>query len=425
MKRPELWRRLAALGAAAFLAAAGCGFLGGGSAETGISPEARAHRFVPEGAHLENLWDLAIKGGRVTQAWLVGDYVLVTTRHPNNVYQVRLKDGRTLGTWEIDSPIETAYPPEITADRIIVVTEDRLVCLDQRLKGISAVLSPGVAISARPVLRTWPSLYIPGYDGRLWSLSVRTIENTVESPLPGGSPLKIVRHVADRGWSARPVSSDAQITAPVAYADGILYFCPTDGRVTALRDTNGKEIFSLQTQGQVEKGVSLSGSRAYFGSTDYKLYCLDRVSGEKKWELPTGSPVIERPLPDPAARMVYAISQKRGLLGVEMVEIKEKEKDRERVKFEEPQERWCFKEVQSILGVGRRGLYVLDEDDRLVALDKKTGRPLWRSYLGDFRTVFPCNQQFEVAGTPLILLALTRDNEIVCLTEPALPAPED
>ena len=84
---------------------------------------------------------------------------------------------------------------------------------------------------------------------------------------------------------------------------------------------------------------------------------------------------------------------------------------------------WKRKGVREILGIGKKAVYVRDEDKDLLALDKKTGKVAWRSSLGGFQDIYPNEEQYEKAGRPLHLLALTRKNEIVCLVEPGYKPP--
>ncbi len=405
------------------LVLAGCGRGGQGEKEEAVTytgrPTAATGVRLPDKMKLKNLWDLEIKKGRVRKAWVKSGYAMIAAEGPNILYLLRKQDGMNLWNCEFKKPIETAYPPGVSVDAIMAVSDEHIVRIHRAFGQIICILDPGVPISARPVLKTWvqtekgtPVIFAPSYaDGRLWALKIRKVVTEMENPIRGESAIKIPRYATSRGWNTGAPRGDAHFLAPLSMVGSFIYACTSNGYVMALRDSNGMPAWRLQTQGAVESGLCISKNLAYFGSSDYKLYCLDRLSGEKKWELPTGSEVTARPLadPDPRNELVVCISDGQGLLGVET---------------KKGRKLWQNRDVKSILGIGEKAVYAMNRKGRLLAIDKKTGKTLWQSPLGRFRTIFPNVEQFEKAGQPLFLLALTGRNEIVCLVEPHFkPAP--
>ncbi len=368
---------------------------------------------LPDKMKLKNLWDLDIKKGQVKKAWVKDGYVMVAAERPNILYLLRKQDGMNVWNCQFKKPIETRYPPAVSKDAVMTVSDERIVRVHRAFGQIICILDPGIPISARPVLRTWvetekgtPVIFASSYaDGRLWALKIRKTVREMQASVHGDAPVKILRYATSRGWSTAAPRGGGHILAPLSSAGGFIYVCTTNGYVMAVKDTDGRPAWRLQTQGAVEKGVCLNKDRLYFGCSDFKLYCLDRLSGEKLWELPTGSEVTARPLadPDPRVGLVVSISEGQGLLGVET---------------KKGRKIWQNKDVKQILGIGEKAVYVLSRKGRLLGLDKKTGKALWQSSLGGFKAIFPNEEQFEKAGQPLYLLALTKRNEIVCLVEP-------
>ncbi len=391
--------------------------LGCKGGDAGKSPVAAAQVDAPKGMNLESLWSLQITKGRIRHAWVSGDYALVITEKPNILHLIRLRDGYSHWSCEFDHPIETAYPPAISEDGVMVVSDNRIMRIDRAFGSLVCIVDPEMSISARPILSTWvdlqdspgvfPVVYVPSYSGRIWAMQIRKTEREMANPVPGAPPIKIERYGVNKGWSTGTPAAHGQITAPALMLDGFIYICTSDGYVMGLKDNDGRPAFRLQTQGQVINGVSLGGSRAYFGSTDYKVYCVDRRSGEKYWEFPSGGPVIERPLPDPEAKAVYALSDEQGVFGLD-------DKD--------GHELWQNRDVARLLGVGRKAVYAHDSKGRFLALDKKTGKVTWLCQPGDL-AVFQNTEQFDRAGGQLALLAVTPKNEIVCLVEPGYRPP--
>lgn len=403
------------------LALAGCWnpFRGGGGRRPAANVEktTRASVPIPREMKLKSLWDLPIAKGAVKKAWVSQDYAMVITENPHQLYLVRLYDGFTIWVCETELPIETAYAPQLSPDAVMIVTENRILRVDRDYGELITVLSPSLPISARPILGTWvetanniPVIYAPSHDGRIWSLNIRKLPGQVPGPTPGDPPIKYTRYVTSRGWSTRTPHGKGHLLAPLTFNSGRIYACTTNGYVMCLRDTDGTDAWggAVQTQGHVEKGVSLSGDRAYFGSTDYKLYCVNNRSGQKIWEFPTGSMVTERPLADPAGELVVVLSEGQGLLGAET---------------EKGRKIWQNKDAASILGIGEKAVYVTDQRGQLMALDKKTGEATWKSPMSGLRTVFPNVEQFDTGRKSLYLLALTNRNEMVCLVEPTFKPP--
>jgi outer membrane protein assembly factor BamB len=310
---------------------------------------------APKDMQLESLWSLQITTGRVRRAWVSGDYALVVTEKPNLLHLIRLRDGYSHWSCEFERSIETAYPPAISPDGVMVVSDNRIMRIDRAFGTLVCILDPEMSISARPILDTWidlrdspgnyPVIYVPSYNGRIWAMQIRRTEREMTNPVPGAPPIKIERYAVNKGWSTGTPAAHGQITAPALMLDGFIYICTSDGYVLGLKDNDGLPVFRIQTQGQVQSGVSLSGDRAYFGSSDYKVYCINRRSGDRLWEFPSGGVVSERPLPDPGAKMVFTPSEEQGLFGLD---------------DKNGRELWQNTEARQLLGTGKKAVYASD-----------------------------------------------------------------
>ncbi len=366
---------------------------------------------LPGDLKLKTLWDLKIRKGSVVKTWVVGDYVMVATEGPNLLYLLRKKDGYTHWVCEFAKPVEIKYPPSVSADAVMIMSDERIVRVHRSFGQIICKLKPGIPVSSRPVLETWvesgdmaPVIYAPSYgDGRLWSLRVRKLDREVPNPVPGEAPIKFPVYATTRGWSRGAPRGGGHILAPLVKVGGFIYACTTNGYVMAIKSHDGSHVWPpIQTQGTVQGGVSIAKDRLLFGSSDFKLYCLDLLSGEKKWELPTGSVVSARPLGDMAAGVVVCVGEGQGLIGVES-------KKGERI--------WTNAEAVRILGMGEEAVYAEAKSGDLLALDKKTGKPVWRSSMAGFANMFVNEEQFEVPGKPFYLIGLARGNSVVCMVE--------
>jgi len=368
---------------------------------------------LPDDLRLKTLWDLKIKKGVISRAWVKDGLAMVAAANPNIFYLLRKQDGMNLWNCEFKKPIMLKYEPGVSKDAVMVMSDERIVRIHRDWGKIICLLDPKVAISAQPVLSSWvetaqgtPVIYAPSYgDGRLWAVKIRKMMRTVQNPVPGEKPIEFPYYAASRGWSRGTPRGGGHILAPVTKVGGFIYVCTTDGYVLAVKDSTGLPIWRIQTQGVLEKGICVHRDRMFFGSSDFKLYCYNRLSREKLWELPTGSPVVTRPMASGDGKLVVCVSEGQGALGVDAATGKRL---------------WDFKSTGEVLGIGVAVVYVKAGDGSLVALDRKTGKPLWRSSLKGFRNVFPTVEQYEQPKNPnpLYLMAQTASNDIVCLVEP-------
>jgi outer membrane protein assembly factor BamB len=64
------------------------------------------------------------------------------------------------------------------------------------------------------------------------------------------------------------------MVAGIALARGTVFAGSTDGKVYALRASNGRQLWSFAAAGPVESQIAVAGGVAYFGSNDGKVYAL-------------------------------------------------------------------------------------------------------------------------------------------------------
>ena len=98
--------------------------------------------------------------------------------------------------------------------------------------------------------------------------------------------------------------------------DNILYFGSEDKFFYAV-NREGNERWRFQTQGQIKAGNTTKSARIYVGSTDFNLYALNRLTGEKEWDFPTGNDVLYPPYVDLKAGVVVAHSFANGIYGID------------------------------------------------------------------------------------------------------------
>jgi outer membrane protein assembly factor BamB len=105
-------------------------------------------------------------------------------------------------------------------------------------------------------------------------------------------------------WSVP--AEDLIIPAPV-YADGIVYFGSSDGRVYAV-DVETKTFkpgWAFQAGEAIWGSPLVEGGRLYVAAQDHHLYCLDAETSEIIWEYKAGGAMSEQPTLDVENGVVY------------------------------------------------------------------------------------------------------------------------
>ena len=149
------------------------------------------------------------------------------------------------------------------------------------------------------------SLYVGGYDGRLYALSLDGDEKWIEpldGPVVGGAALfdgllVVGSEVADpvdgnegmvyafdaetgeRRWRF-PV--EGKVWSTPAISDGLVIFGSLDHRVYAL-SLEGKQVWTFDTGGAVAAPPVTARGRVYVGSFDGVFYAINASTGVEEW----------------------------------------------------------------------------------------------------------------------------------------------
>jgi outer membrane protein assembly factor BamB len=249
-------------------------------------------------------------------------------------------------------------------------------------------LFPPVVVGERTVYPTIAGLQIYGKTGRLersieleFAIRTRAVGEGDRIYLCGEYPNGSTRLVAiDLSQEYQPVlwsvlMRGGTATAAPAYYDEVVYAGNQAGRVYAVTEDRNA-IWPLDegvflTHGKILADVQVDANGVYFASTDTKLYCVDRTSGKVRWQyfsrgVLTESPAVTR-------RSVYQFVPGQGLVSI----------DKGEGKFNRDA-RWVAKDATLLLAEDDKYAYVRSKDNRIVALDLKTGQEAFRSARNDF-----------------------------------------
>jgi outer membrane protein assembly factor BamB len=123
-----------------------------------------------------------------------------------------------------------------------------------------------------------------------------------------------------------------RLYATTSVAHGRVFVGSTDGHVYAVAAASGRLLWSLRTGGFVYSPVALSGGTAFVGSYDHHLYALSQATGAIRWSFDAGAPISGAPTvldglvyfstcgscstyeQNPRARRTYALDRRTGRL---------------------------------------------------------------------------------------------------------------
>jgi len=312
---------------------------------------------VPAGTFVEN-WRIDLELGRnpVTAIDVVGDQLIVRTRS-NLVYGLSADGGTIRWSSQVLAPDRTLGRPELAGDKIVFPTYGELIVYSQagrREKEIQIDRSVRSAIAADGEF-----VYL-GFDyggqGRLGRVSLT-------------SPYVPVR------WE---LMARGAVSAAPAVFQGVVYAGSEDGNVYAITDER-LAIWSLPgnvfaTGGPIRADVKVDDTGVYVGSTDGKLYALDRVTGKIRWQYFAGVPLLTAP--GLTGDTVYQFVSDRGVVAIDKL-------------AGEParQPRWVADYATGFVTTDAKHVYLRSADSRIVAVDKTTGAAAFRSERNDLRFV--------------------------------------
>jgi len=185
--------------------------------------------------------------------------------------------------------------------------DGRVHAVDARTGREKWTFRTGGPVRAR-VIPAGPDAYVQSDDGNLYKLGtvdgaerwhVRIVETQVER-LPFDNP----KSRFDR------FGSDAAIVG------NRIYLGTHDGRVMALDAANGHTAWEFRTRDSVVAAPAVRGGRVYAGSFDKHVYALDAATGRLLWKRDTQGAVVSTPALD-GARLVVG-NRAYDLLGLDL-----------------------------------------------------------------------------------------------------------
>ncbi len=234
----------------------------------------------------ESKWQFEGKGAMRGGPVVVGDRVFIGG-DAGTLYALRLVDGSPMWTAAVGSDITRA----VTASdgRIYVGTKaGQLVCLRPPMlpEGMVGVeewrFSAGAAIHSCPVVTAGGLIVFGADNGTCYALDrqgklVWTYDT--RGPVQAGISLSAGRlPVPDARSGSRR-------------AMGVLYCASADGVLYALRESDGRPVWTFATGAPLRTAPAVCGDRVLVGNEEGVVYATEAASGRMAWRQPLGCPI--------------------------------------------------------------------------------------------------------------------------------------
>ena len=218
---------------------------------------------------------------------------------------VSAADGRKLWTFKTDDgPIHSSASAE--ANRVLFGSDDNfLYCLNLADGGLLWKLETDNYVYCTPMI-DGGYVFIAGCDGELKMIDlaggkvVRAAElkfHAAAAPVVLAADVIAVtmdghvqcfdRKTLDERWTTR--LEEAEFYASPSLAGGLLVIGSRgDRRVYALDAVDGEKKWDFLTRGAVDCPPAIAGERVYVGSGDGKVYALRLATGQRVWQYVAG-----------------------------------------------------------------------------------------------------------------------------------------
>ncbi|HYF50124.1 MAG TPA: PQQ-binding-like beta-propeller repeat protein [Planctomycetota bacterium] len=404
---------------------------------------------LPAEMNLELAWYSphikAAEAGKILRGWVRGEFILLET-DKRLLIAVRREDG--VERWRCELNEEIRYAPCVSRNNVVVNCNNYLIAIEKNTGEIRWRLLPRFVMSNEPLVidppaypreytKAWTnleSIYVGGWDGRIYNLTVR------------GRMVHYVKgRLLDEGlaapefdlyptWHKSP-SSRGIISAPIKIRDNTLYYTADDQNVSAVtRDGEEREPYFMLDKPST--GITVTGSNlasltnstlfsVYVGARDNNVYCLDRLTLKKKWAYPAGYQAVGNIMADePATPLVYIPTENGKVNALRVTPSKAPTKTTPEVP-ESFEEAWAVPGAGVITASPTTAYIGLKRQadhpgfSGIVAVDKNTGKTLWKvngetPYFVDY---LEFHNSWSNPSEQARVFAITADNRIVALKE--------
>ncbi|MCY3017774.1 MAG: PQQ-binding-like beta-propeller repeat protein [Planctomycetota bacterium] len=416
------------------------------AAEIEKEVEARAVPMPPEMA-LDVDWYSPFvdksKLGQLTKGWVYDDLVLLETDKQMLVC-VRRADGVERWVCELSGAIR--YAPCISRNNVVVNVNNYLVAIHREAGYMRWRLLPNFVMSCAPLVidpatypkeytKDWRNLetvYTGGWDGRFYCMTVRgRMGYFVKHQLQAdnfSAPEFDLFYTWHKTHTKRGV-----ITHNIVLKDNFLYYTADDHNVYAVsREGVEREPYYMLGAACTSTTVTASAvanvtnsvlSSVYVGGRDDYLYGLDRLTLKKKWAYPAGCTATGAIFADESLTPYVYAPFTDGTVRALLVRPARASKGQPETP-ESFTHAWDVQGAAGIVTAGPEVAYLgikregnMDAYKGVMAVDKATGKVLWKTDNEFFRQFLGFNSAWNTPGLGARVYAITSDNRLVSLKE--------
>jgi outer membrane protein assembly factor BamB len=237
------------------------------------------------------------------------DHVVMLGDDGGMFHAVAAKDGTKVWTFETTSVIHSSANMADGGRVVFGNDAAEIYCLAAADGKEIWKATAGDRINATPAIANGVAL-ISGCDAKLRGLSLVDGKEQFAfdmGAISGASPAVIGDRIylgADQGrvmclsadgktqhW-LRELPDAPMVFASAAVSEGVMVVGARDRTVYGLSTTDGKDLWTFKTKGDVDSSPVISGGRVYIGSKDKRLYVLDLKSGEKLFDFQAGRAIV-------------------------------------------------------------------------------------------------------------------------------------
>jgi outer membrane protein assembly factor BamB len=185
--------------------------------------------------------------------------------------------------------------------------DGRLHALEARTGKEVWAFKAGAAIRTRPTV-AGGAVYFQADDGVLYALAANSGKERWR--------LKVVEKPIERLPFDNPKSRYDRFGSDVTVAGGRLHLGAHDGHVVAVDPAQGAKVWDFASGDAVLAAPAVDSGRVYFGSFDRHVYALEAATGKLLWKRDTAAPVVSTPAVAGDAPIVIG-SRSYDLLGLD------------------------------------------------------------------------------------------------------------
>jgi outer membrane protein assembly factor BamB len=189
--------------------------------------------------------------------------------------------------WVFDAEAPIWADATFASGAVLAGADDgRLHAIDARTGKSRWTFRAGGAIRARSAI-FGDSVFIQADDGLVYKVDAKSGVERWRA--------RVMEKPVTRASLADPNSRYNERTSAANLLNGRLFVGTQDGRIVAIDAATGGELWTARTGDVIVSTPLVAEERVYVGSFDGKVYALDAATGAQMWTYDTGAPVTSSP----------------------------------------------------------------------------------------------------------------------------------